>query len=73
LKNTTVTAKQRYIEQRTPKSDEYLKELAFLGIDMGNKIKNENIVPQNIVPVLLIEIQLGIEVHSLPIAVSGHL
>jgi len=68
-----VTAKQRYIEQSTPKREEYLSELAFLGIAIGNNIKNEKAAPQKVVPVLLIDIQLGIESHSLPMATSGHL
>ena len=68
-----MTARQRYIEHSTPNKEEYLRELAFLGIAIGNKIKKEKAIPQNIVPVVLIEAQLGIVVHSLPMAVSGHL
>ena len=68
-----MTARQRYIEHNTPNNEEYLRELAFLGIAIGNKIKKEKAIPQNMVPVVLIEAQLGIVVHSLPMAVSGHL
>ena len=68
-----MTARQRYIEHSTPNNEEYLRELAFLGIAIGNNIKKEKAIPQNIVPVVLIEAQLGIVVHSLPMAVSGHL
>ena len=37
-KNTPATPMQRYIEHKTPKRDENLKALAFLGMDMGNNI-----------------------------------
>jgi hypothetical protein len=35
----------RYIEQITPKIDENINALAFLGIDNGNNISKENIIP----------------------------
>ena len=39
VKNTKTTAMQRYIEQRTPNKLENLRALAFLGMDIGNKIQ----------------------------------
>lgn len=59
LKKTNVTARQRYMEHNTPKSDENLKLLAFLGIDIGNKMQNEKISPQKRFPVLLFKIHVG--------------
>ena len=73
MKNTQVTAKHKYIEQSTPNREEYLNELAFLGIAIGKSIPKENTAPQKVVPVLLIDIQLGIVSQSSPMATSGHL
>jgi len=39
VKNTITTAMQRYMEQRTPNRLENLRALAFLGMDIGNKIQ----------------------------------
>jgi len=39
VKNTMTTAMHKYMEQRTPKRLENLRALAFLGIDIGNKIQ----------------------------------
>lgn len=44
-KNTVATEILRYIEHNTPKIDENIKALAFLGIDKGNKTNKENIIP----------------------------
>jgi hypothetical protein len=38
-KNTITTAMHRYIEQSTPNKLENLSALAFLGIDIGNRIQ----------------------------------
>lgn len=35
----------KYIEQITPKIDENIKALAFLGIDNGKRTMKENIIP----------------------------
>ena len=48
VKNRIVTVTQRYMEQRTPTREEYLSELAFLGRLMGNIMKNEKMMPQNL-------------------------
>ena len=52
VKNTHITAKLKYIEHKTPKSDENLKALAFLGIDIGNMIPKANIAAEIILPVV---------------------
>ncbi len=44
-KNTVATEMLKYIEQTTPKIDEYIKALAFLGIDKGKRTIRENIIP----------------------------
>lgn len=49
-KNTVATETLRYIEQATPKIDEKIKELAFLGIDNGKRTNNENKIPTFILP-----------------------
>jgi len=35
-----ITARHKYIEQKTPKTEEYLNELIDLGNEMGNNIPN---------------------------------
>ncbi len=49
-KNTVATEILRYIEQATPKIDENIKALAFLGIDNGNRTNKENRIPTFILP-----------------------
>ena len=48
VKNTHRTARLKYIEHNTPKSEENLSALAFLGKDIGNKIPNEKIIAQRV-------------------------
>ena len=35
-----MTARHKYTEQKTPKTDEYLRELIDLGSDIGKSIPN---------------------------------
>ena len=49
-KNTVATEMLRYIEQITPKIDENIKALAFLGIDKGKRTNKENTMPTLIWP-----------------------
>lgn len=44
-KNTVATEMLRYIEQATPKIDENIKALAFLGIDNGKRTNKEKAIP----------------------------
>ena len=53
VKNTHITAMLKYIEHRTPKREENLRALAFLGIDIGNITPNEKIAADKMLPVLL--------------------
>lgn len=50
-KNTVATAMLKQAEQRTPIKDENVNALAVLGIDKGNRIKNEAPTPHTISPV----------------------
>jgi len=57
VKKTITTAIHRYMEQRTPNKLENLRALAFLGIDIGNKIQYVKSRPQNFVPVSLLRMK----------------
>ena len=53
-KNTQSTANDRYIEHKTPKSDENLNALALRGIDMGKMNPKENRMPQKTPPIVIL-------------------
>lgn len=59
VKNTIITAIQRYIEQSTPNRELYLRAEAFLGIDIGIITQKVNIKHQNTSPSLLLLSQSG--------------
>ena len=44
-KKTVATEMLRYIEQATPKIEENIKALAFLGKDKGKRTSKENTIP----------------------------
>jgi hypothetical protein len=71
-KKVQVTAIHKYIEHNTPKSEENLKELAFLGIDIGNAIPNANIIPQRVSPLEVSAIQSDTSPHFSSSALLGH-
>ena len=56
---TPKTASPRYTEHSTPKRDVNLSLLISLGMDSGNRIRKEKIVPQNICPSVVYPIQTG--------------
>jgi len=62
-KKVQVTAMHKYIEHNTPKSEENLKELAFLGIDIGNAIPKAKIIPHRVSPLGVSAIQSEISPH----------
>jgi hypothetical protein len=53
LKKTNITARLKYIEHITPNIEVNLNALTFLGIDIGNNIPYEYIIPQIIFPFLV--------------------
>ena len=63
-KNTHVTATARYMEQMTPNKDEYLRVLAFLGMDIGKRTKREKEKADIYYPFLLLP-NLPLPSHSL--------
>jgi len=51
IKNIHITARLKYIEHKTPKSDANLRVLTLLGIDIGNIIPNAKTAAETILPV----------------------
>jgi hypothetical protein len=61
----------KYIEHNTPKSEVNLKELAFLGIDIGKAIPKAKSTPHSVSPLGVSAIQSETSLHFSPPCLSG--